>query len=108
MKTKVDVGSSTNRGTSVGIKNMSKTFGIADHDAPIELTRKNTPLQVQVQGVGYKILGDDHPEPVQDGMSWIDDNIYLGDYNGASNKTQLLSSGVTHIINATKEIPNYF
>jgi Dual specificity phosphatase, catalytic domain len=35
-------------------------------------------------------------------------NIYLGNYLFASDKNLLIGLGITHIVNAAKEIPNYF
>lgn len=41
-------------------------------------------------------------------MSSITPNIYIGSINEAKNKFWLKQHGITHIVNASIEIPNYF
>lgn len=41
-------------------------------------------------------------------MSKITEQIYLGNYKDASNKEWLEKNNITHVINATKDLPNYF
>ena len=41
-------------------------------------------------------------------MSQITEQIYVGSINEASNKDWLRKNRITHIVNAAKDIPNYF
>ena len=41
-------------------------------------------------------------------MSLITDNVYLGDVTVAKNIDWLLKHNITHIINTTLEVPNFF
>ncbi len=41
-------------------------------------------------------------------MSKITDNLYLGDRKTASNLKELRGLGISHIVNTTDAIPNYF
>jgi len=40
-------------------------------------------------------------------MDQVDENIYIGDVRSANNENLLREHGITHIVNATEELPNF-
>jgi len=117
MKTKVNIGSSTNRGASVGIKTntsslVSRTMtgkNTSLEDQPVMLNVTEAASRKDPVSEKYRVLGTDTTLPsITSDASMITKNIYIGNYNAASNKEWLLSTGITHIVNAAKEIPALF
>ena len=52
--------------------------------------------------------GCDSIEVELEGPSFVTDSLFLGDRHDASDRRKMINLGITHVINATRDIDNFF
>ena len=56
----------------------------------------------------YFIRGCENIDIDLDGPSYVTDALYLGDRHDASDRRKMANLGITHVVNATRDIANFF